>query len=47
MSKRTKKATPRPTGADPVLLYRSEDGLVRVDVRTDGETVWLSQCGAP
>lgn len=40
MSKRSKKNEPP---QDPVLLYRTEDGLVRVDVRTDGETVWLSQ----
>lgn len=40
MSKRIKKTEPVP---DPVLLYRTEDGLLRMDVRTDGETVWLSQ----
>ena len=28
---------------EPVLLYRTEDGTLRMDVRMDGETVWLSQ----
>ena len=32
-----------PTPLDPVLVYQTEDGLIRVDVRVDGETVWLSQ----
>lgn len=26
-----------------MLVYQAEDGLTRVDVRLDGETVWLSQ----
>lgn len=39
MSKQSKKNE----NTDPVLLYRTEDGLLRMDVRTDGETVWLSQ----
>lgn len=26
-----------------VLLYEAEDGTFRLDVPTDGETVWLSQ----
>lgn len=43
MGKRTKKTTSLPAATDPVLLYRTEDGLLRMDVRTDGETVWLSQ----
>ncbi len=38
MSKKTEGQAP-----DPVLLYRTEDGTVRMDVRTDGETVWLTQ----
>lgn len=25
------------------MLYRTEDGTLRMDVRMDGETVWLSQ----
>ena len=27
----------------PIILYQTEDGLIRVDVRIDGETVWLTQ----
>jgi len=27
----------------PFLIYRSEDGRTKLDVRLDGETVWLSQ----
>jgi len=30
-----------PRGAE-VLLYQTEDGHTRVDVRLDGETAWLS-----
>jgi hypothetical protein len=26
-----------------LLLYRSEDGLARIDIRFDGETLWLTQ----
>lgn len=29
--------------ASNVLLYQTEDGLTRVEVRLEGETVWLSQ----
>ncbi len=39
MAKRAKKADER----EPVLLYHTEDGTLRMDVRMDGETVWLSQ----
>lgn len=39
MAKRTKKEDRQA----PVLLYRTEDGTLRMDVRTDGETVWLTQ----
>ncbi|MCW5238316.1 hypothetical protein [Verminephrobacter eiseniae] len=28
---------------EPILLHQAEDGLIRVDVRMDGETVWLTQ----
>lgn len=28
---------------DEVLLYQTEDGKTRVDVRLQGETVWLTQ----
>ncbi|MBS1944468.1 MAG: virulence RhuM family protein [Bacteroidetes bacterium] len=38
MAKRTRKE-----GGEPVLLYRTEDGLLHMEVRTDGETVWLTQ----
>jgi hypothetical protein len=34
--------TPPPPATD-LLLYRTEDGRDRVEVRLDGETVWLSQ----
>ena len=26
-----------------ILLYQSEDGTVKIDVRMENETVWLSQ----
>jgi hypothetical protein len=26
-----------------ILLYQSEDGIVKIDVRLEGETVWLTQ----
>ena len=29
--------------ASQLLIYRSEDGRIRLDVRFEGETVWLSQ----
>lgn len=35
------RQTPAPGGE--VVLYRSPDGTVELDVRLDGETVWLSQ----
>ncbi len=28
---------------EPILVYQTEDGLIRVDVRMDASTVWLSQ----
>ena len=31
-----------PTSAEPLLLYESQDGTIRLDVRMDDETVWLS-----
>ena len=31
-----------PTSAEPLLLYESQDGTSRLDVRMDDETVWLS-----
>lgn len=32
-----------PIPPSDIILYRTEDGTVRMDVRTDGETVWLTQ----
>jgi hypothetical protein len=29
------------------LLYRTEDGRARVEVRFDGETAWLTQAARP
>lgn len=26
----------------PILIYRTDDGLTQLDVRTDGESVWLN-----
>ena len=31
-----------PTPTDSLLLYQSEDGRIKIDVRFEGETVWLS-----
>ena len=31
-----------PTSAEPLLLYESQDGTIRLDARMDDETVWLS-----
>ncbi|MEY4910808.1 MAG: hypothetical protein RL761_471, partial [Pseudomonadota bacterium] len=41
MNDKPMKKAPPPT--DPVVVYQTEDGLLRVDVRMDGDTVWLSQ----
>ena len=30
------------TLGDSLLLYQSEDGRIKIDVRMDGDTVWLS-----
>lgn len=32
-----------PPNGSEILLYRTEDGRVRVDVRFEGDTVWLTQ----
>ena len=32
----------QPTPTDSLLLYQSEDGRIKIDVRFEGETVWLS-----
>lgn len=37
------KSNPLPEHPSEVLLYRTDDGSFRLDVPTDGETVWLSQ----
>jgi hypothetical protein len=29
--------------AESILVYQTEDGHIRVDVRMDAQTVWLSQ----
>ena len=34
-------ASPAPSGGD-VILYQTEDGRTRLQVRLQGETVWLS-----
>lgn len=31
-----------PNSAESILLYESQDGTIRLDVRMDDETVWLS-----
>ncbi len=31
-----------PNSTEPLLLYESQDGTIRLDVRMDDETVWLS-----
>ncbi len=38
-----KKPAPRVSAESPVLLYQTEGGTLRLDVLSDGETVWLSQ----
>lgn len=38
----TKKLQPFNPGGD-ILLYQTEDGLQRIEVRLENETVWLSQ----
>ena len=32
----------RPNSTESILLYESQDGTIRLDVRMDDETVWLS-----
>lgn len=36
-------AVPEPSGE--VILYQSQDGAARIEVRLEGETVWLTQAG--
>ncbi len=35
--------TPAPEPSGEILLYQTEDGSTRIDVRMEGDTVWLSQ----
>ncbi len=35
--------TPAPDPSGEVILYQAEDGATRIEVRLEGETVWLSQ----
>ena len=32
-----------PSSNSQLLIYQSEDGRIRLDVRFEGETVWLTQ----
>jgi hypothetical protein len=34
---------PSPQGRTELLLYQSEDGQTRIEVRLVGETLWLTQ----
>jgi hypothetical protein len=36
-------SAPEPTGE--IILYQTEDGANRIEVRLEGDTVWLSQRG--
>lgn len=44
MKKESKSLTIAPTASD-ILLYQTEDGHTRIDVRLEGGTVWLTQLG--
>ena len=35
--------TPSPSPGGQFLLYQTEDGKLKIDVRFEGETVWLTQ----
>ncbi len=35
--------TPRPPPGGQFLVYQTHDGKLKIDVRFDGETVWLTQ----
>lgn len=37
--------TPAPEPAGQVILYQSPDGTTRIEVRVEGDTVWLTQAG--
>lgn len=32
-----------PTSSSDLLIYQAPDGKIKIDVRLEGETVWLSQ----
>ena len=42
MTDDARSVVPEPRGVGEFLLYTTEDGETRMDVRMDGETVWLS-----
>ena len=37
------KSQDQPQGGSEIILYQSEDGRSRIEVRMEGGTVWLSQ----
>jgi len=39
----SKSPKDKPENRSEIILYESEDGRTRLDVHTDGETVWLTQ----
>jgi hypothetical protein len=41
--KKTNLPVPSPQGGTELLLYQSEDGQTRIEVRLVGETLWLTQ----
>ena len=43
MSKRRKSAPPAAATGSEIVLYQTEDGRTRLDVRLENETVWLTQ----
>jgi len=43
MSKKLLPSCPPSSGKGQFLVYEAEDGRVKIDVRLDGETVWLTQ----
>jgi hypothetical protein len=39
----TDESKPSPPPGSQFLVYQTEDGKVKIDVRFEGETVWLTQ----
>jgi len=39
----TDESKPSPSPGGQFLVYRTEDGKLKIDVRFEGETVWLTQ----